>query len=314
MVPLPALYTKHLEAFTHTFLAACRSLAGYDVVHFHALGPSLFAFLPRWAGRKVVVTVHGLDWKRAKWGRLGRTVLKAGAWTAVHFPHRTIVVSRWLRRHFEKDYGRGTEYIPNGVTPEPPNPIDKLRRFGLQGNDYLLFLGRLVPEKGCHLLLEAYRKTDLPQKVLIVGETSHTDNYVRHLRTLAGDDPRVVFAGALYGDDKREAYSNAACLVFPSSLEGMPIVMLEAMSYGCPVLCSDIPETLEVVEGEASPYATIFRAGSEEDLAVRLRELLQDSKGMAEKAARAREHVVETYSWDVITGQTEALYASLVGN
>jgi glycosyltransferase involved in cell wall biosynthesis len=313
LVNLPAVYTKHLEAISHTALAACRVLRGFDVVHIHATGPSMLSFIPRLARRKVVVTVHRLDWKSEKWRGLAKPILRLGAWTAIHFPHKTIVVSRQLERHYAEQHGRETVYIPNGVSPGARRPVQALRRLGVTGDDYILYLGRLVPEKGCHLLIDALRQLDTKKKLLVVGETSHSDAYVDRLRSMAEGDNRVVFAGALYGDEKDEAYSNATCLVFPSTLEGMPIVLLEAMSYGCPVLCSDIPENLEVVKpGPHADFAATFQSGSTDDLAGRLQDLLANADRARQMADDAQAYVGRAFTWDAAATETERLYESLL--
>lgn len=324
LVNLPALYTKHLEAISHTFLAIWRTLLRYDVVHVHATGPSLLSFLPRLFGRKVVVTVHGLDWKRDKWQGPAKAILRLGTWTAIHFPHRTIVVSQYLRRFYAERYRREAICIPNGVPLSSPRALEGLKRFGIEGRDYILYLGRLVPEKGCHLLIEAFRRIETDKRLLIVGETSHSDAYVNRLRDLADGDERIIFAGALHGDDKDEAYTGAACLAFPSTLEGLPIVLLEALGYGCPVVCSDIPENLEVVYPEADsaapspsagecPYAQLFPSGSTDELRAALESVLGDPETARARAARAQAYVRQAFSWDHITEQTEGVYASLYG-
>ena len=316
LVNLPALYSKHLEAITHTFLAACRALRGYDVVHIHATGPSILAFLPRLAGRRTVVTVHGLDWKREKWGAAAKLFLRLGAWTAGAFPHRTIVVSRELQAFYRERYGRETVYIPNGVAPGTRRPLDRLRRFGVRGDDYLLFLGRIVPEKGAHLLIEAFRATPGDLKLLIVGGASHSEDYLSRLRALADGDPRIVFTGPLYGAEKEEVFSNARALVFPSTLEGMPLVLLEAMEFGCPVLCSDIPENLEVVRPDGAPggeLAALFPAGSAAALRDALPAFLSAPDAARARAAKAAEYAARTFDWDRIAAATEAVYRELLG-
>lgn len=313
LVDLPALYTKHFEAISHTLLASLRVLRGYDIVHYHAIGPSLVSFLPRLAGRGVVATVHGLDWQREKWRGAAKLILRAGAWTAVHFPHRTIVVSQSLQRRYAEEYRRPTMYIPNGVTIAAPRPADRIRRFGVSGNDYTLFLGRIVPEKGCHFLIEAFRGLKTDSKLLIAGSSSYTDEYYTRLQAAAAGDPRIVFTGPLYGIEKEEVFSNARCVVQPSTLEGMPIVLLEALSYGCPVLCSNIPENAEVLRADAdgsSPYGSLFKSASVEDLRTRLSALLAGTDGR-EKGLAGKAYVEKTYSWDQITAQTEEVYQAV---
>ena len=313
LINLPTIYTKHLEAIVHSFLAALASMQGYDIVHVHAVGPALTSFLPRWGGRRVVATVHAMDWRREKWSAVARGVLALGARAAVSFPYKTIVVSKRLQQYFLTELHRTTIFIPNGVTPGTPRPMNRLRRFGVKGNDYLLFLGRLVPEKGCHLLIEAFRKTNLSVRLLIAGDTTHTDDYLASLRRLADDDPRIVFTGALFGEEKDEAYSNAIGLVFPSLLEGMPIVLLEALTIGCPVLCSDIPENLEVICPEETPPAAGVKnlpAHSPSEWPPLLGDFVRQATELRQKAVSAASYFVARYDWKNIIQQTEEVYYS----
>ncbi|WP_022661399.1 glycosyltransferase family 4 protein [Paucidesulfovibrio longus] len=312
---LPAIRSKHLEAISHTALCQPFVLAGYDVVHFHATGPSLLSWVPRLAGRKVAVTVHGLDWRRAKWGGLASLILRAGAWTSAHCPNATIVVSRELREHYRQVYDRPTTYIPNGVNPPEQRELDRLRRFGLEPGAYLLSLGRLVPEKGLHTLVEAFRGLDTNLRLVIAGDPALAGDYPARLRALAGDDPRIVFPGPLFGEDKDEAFSNARLFCLPSELEGMPIALLEAMSYGCPALVSDIPECLEVVRPDGEePLALDFPCGNAPALNLALDRALHalaphDLKRLGE---RARQHVLAEYDWDRITRETLHVYETML--
>jgi glycosyltransferase involved in cell wall biosynthesis len=314
LVNLPALYTKHLEAITHSMLAAFCSTKGFDLVHVHAVGPSLTSFIPRMAGRRVVVTVHAMDWLRDKWGALAKCALALGARAAVTFPHRTIVVSKRLQEFFWSSFHRETIYIPNGVPPMVRRPLNRLRRWGLKGNDYLLFLGRLVPEKGCHLLLDAFQRSNLSCRLLIVGDATHTTDYLDGLRQKAQGDPRIMFAGALFGEDKEEAYSNALGLVFPSMLEGMPIVLLEALAIGCPVLCSDIPENMEIVSPPgASPIssAVVCPVRETDRFVSALVRFVEEADTLRSRALNESPRIAARYDWDHIVDQTEQVYLQL---
>lgn len=315
---LPAVYSKHLEAISHTALCLPFVLAGYDVVHFHATGPSLLSWAPRLTGRKVAVTVHGLDYRRAKWGGLASLVLRAGAWTSARCPDATIVVSRELQEHYLRTYHRKTVRIPNGVNPPERRALDRLRRFGLEPGRYLLSLGRLVPEKGLHTLIEAFRGLDTADadlRLVLAGDPALAGNYPERLRALAGDDPRIVFPGPLYGADKDEAFSNARLFCLPSELEGMPIALLEAMSYGCPCLVSDIPECLEVVRPEGEePLALSFARGDVGDLRRALAEALGPrAASLAGLGERGRGHVLARYDWERITDATLDVYRAMLG-
>ncbi|MBG0789920.1 MAG: glycosyltransferase family 4 protein [Desulfovibrionaceae bacterium] len=306
LVNRTAIYSKHLEAVTHTAIAVPSTLVGYDVVHFHATGPSLLSWIPRLAMTPTIVTVHGLDYLRAKWGKAARAILRAGAWTSAFCPSRTIVVSKVLREHYKKTYGRDTAHVPNGIEAPTLRTLDGLKRFGIDKGEYVLSLGRLVPEKGIHYLVEAFRGVDTSVKLVIVGGDSLSGGYLQELKVIAGDDPRIVFTGPLYGADKDEAFSNARMFAIPSDLEGMPIAMLEAMSYGCPTLSSDIPECMEVFDGREGEVGFSFTQGNIESLKAQLEMML--GLNLSPIGAAGRDYVLDNYNWDAITEQTLSVY------
>lgn len=310
LVNRPAVYSKHLEAITHTALAVPSVLRGFDVVHIHATGPSLLSWAPRLFGVPTVVTVHGLDFRRAKWGGAASLVLRLGAWTSAKCPNATIVVSRVLKEYYGETYGRRAVHIPNGIDMPTSRPLEALQRFGVERGGYVLSLGRLVPEKGIHYLIPAFRALDTPLKLLIVGGASHSDGYLDTLKQLAGNDECIVFAGPLYGAEKDEAFSNARLFAIPSDLEGMPIAMLEAMSYGCPVLASDIPECAEVLGGEEGMAGMTFQAGNVDELKKRLRDALE--MDLSPIGAAGRSLVLKEYLWDRIARQTLGVYSEVI--
>ena len=309
---LPAIYTKHLEAITNTIAAMVCSLRGFDIVHVNATGPALLSFLPRLLRRSVVVTVHGLDWKREKWGVLARWALKLGARAAAVFPHRTIVVSKMLRSHYLQQLGKEVTYIPNGVDlPRIPGPRSS-PGFGLEPGEYILFLSRLVPEKGCHTLIEAFRDLTTTKKLAIVGEHSHSRQYAESLRKLAAGDDRIVFTGPVFGDAKDAIYRAAYAFVLPSTIEGMALVLLEAMSYGKCCVCSDIPENLEVIEPECGQQLGVsFSSGDATQLKRRLEAVIGDPEFASALGAKARAHVAAQFDWDLIAGQYLDVFRSL---
>ncbi len=307
---LPSIPTKHLDAISHTCLATVDVLArGCDVVHYHALGPGLLAGVPRWlAGRRTVVTVHGLDWQRDKWGAAARRVLLMGEKAATALPDRTIVVSRALREHYRERYGAETTYIPNGITPPTLRPPRRLAQLGVD-RPYVLFVGRLVPEKGCHFLLDAWRS--LPDEVrgahqlVIAGDSGFTDQYVADLRAAA--PPETVFVGYVHGAELEELFSNAAVMVLPSTIEGLSIALLEGMSYGRCCLVSDIPPNVEAAAG----CAEAFPSGDVAALGRALAALLADPERRARMGEAAREHTLAHYAWDRVAEETAAVYLSL---
>ncbi len=310
LASLPSVRTKHLDAISHTALATATVLTGrYDIVHYHAIGPSSLSFLPRMLGKRVVATVHALDWRRRKWGAGARWFLRMGESAAARFPHEVITVSRLLAERFREAHGRETHYIPNGVIPGQKKPIEGLSRFGLEAGKYVLYLGRLVPEKGCHVLVEAFRALRTDMKLAMVGDTAFSGDYVRSLQQAASGDSRIIFTGALEGLLKDEAFSNAALFVLPSEIEGLPIALLEALSYGTCVLASDIPENVEALgDNRGVLHGELFRADSAEALRMRMADLLQSSDRRRTIGESGRDFVLKTYDWDEITRKTEKVY------
>jgi glycosyltransferase involved in cell wall biosynthesis len=311
---VPTVSTKHLDAVVHSALSTLVSMADApDVIHYHALGPGLLSPLPRYLSHsKVVLTVHGLDHHRAKWGSGAQAVLRTAAWMSARVPDATIGVSRELAEHYRSLYGRPIACIPNGVTVHQPRRADEITsRYGLVQGSYLLFVGRLVPEKAPDLLIRAFRHISDDLRLVIVGGSSFTDGYADSLRRLAAADPRVMLTGYVYGVPLEELYSNAAAFVLPSLLEGLPLTLLEAASYGTPVVVSDIPPHVQVVNDDA-PGRHLFRAGDEGSLAEALLRTIRGSPLEHEAARRFSKHVADTYRWDDVAQATEELYGRVL--
>jgi len=307
---LPTVGSKHLDAIVHSTLSTLDVLVrGADIVHYHAVGPGIPAALPRALSRgKVVLTVHGLDAERTKWGGGARAVLTFAQWLSARVPDDTIVVSQALQAFYRERYGRATTYIPNGVdepVTRPPEGI--VERFGLQGDDYVLFVGRFVPEKAPDLLVRAFRRVQTDRRLVLVGGSSFTDAYERSLRALVSSDDRVLMPGYVYGDLLEELYSNASAFVLPSSLEGLPLTLLEAISHGTPVVVSDIPANVEIVGGDG-PGHRVVPEGDETALSTALRRVL--SVGDAERAGAEalRRSVLDSFRWDDAVEMTEEVY------
>jgi glycosyltransferase involved in cell wall biosynthesis len=303
--------TKHLDAIGSSVVASLYSTASPpDIVHYHALGPVLASPVVRaLSTSRVVVTVHGLDQDRDKWGRAARLALGLGHQMSARIPHATVVVSRELERHYAERFRRPCVYIPNGVDPPVTRPADQIRSWGLRRGGFVLFVGRLVPEKSPDLLIRAYREVagDLP--LVIAGGSSFTDDYVSRLHDEARADPRVLFCGYVYGRKLAELYSNAAVFVQPSRLEGMPLTLLEAASYGTPVVASDIPPHREIA-GEHRAAMHLVSPSDQRALTQRLTEVLAQPDVAAAEALRR--HVLDTFRWDAAALDLEQLYESLV--
>jgi glycosyltransferase involved in cell wall biosynthesis len=312
-IPAPAANTKHLEAISHTALAAghCLTTSHYDLVHFHAIGPSLLSWLPKLRRLPTVATIHACDWKREKWGVVAKSVLRAGVRVAATAPDKTITVSYVLRDMLQKTYGRQPRYIPNGVylsAMRETLPIE-----GIGNRPFVLFLGRLVPEKQVHILIQAFTRLQGDFQLVIAGSSSHSDEYVDKVTQLAAADDRVMMIGSRYGAEKAWLLRNAAVFVQPSTLEGQPIALLEALACDRFTIVSDIPENVAVVTlGDDEPFGLIFRAGDVDDLARKLELALSPGSRLLSDTPGCGQLVQDRYDWARIAGETEAVYREAV--
>ncbi len=307
LVTVPTLERKGFAAVISSFFAAVRSAFGrYDVVHIHAEGPAFFCWLPKLFGKRVIVTVHGLDWQREKWnGGVASKFIHLGERAAVRFADEIIVLSENVRQYFLDTYSRATRFIPNGVSaPTLESPRRITDKWGLQKDGYILYLGRIVPEKGEIYLIEAFKQVKTGKKLVIAGGSSDTERYLKELQNLAAGDDRILFTGFVQGKLRDELYSNAYVYTLPSDLEGMPLSLLEAMSYGNCCLVSDIPECAEVVEDKA----VLFQKSNVDDLRQKLQTLCDQPETAAQYKANAAEFILNKYGWDDVVDKTLALY------
>ncbi len=308
VVRLPTIRSKHLETLVHTFLSTLHVLfRPCDIVHYHALGPALFSFIPRLVGKKTVVTVQGLDWQRKKWGRIASAVLRLGERAAVKLPTHTMVVSQALQKYYMDVHGAETSYVPNGGLLRERRLPDKIFDWGLEPEKYILFLGRFSPEKGCHLLVEAYEKLETDVKLVMAGASSYCDNYSRELRNHVSEQIKLL--DWVSGEQLDELLTNAMIFVLPSDLEGLSLALLDAMGAGLCVLSSDVAENREAV----ADAGFTFRRGDAADLADRLRFLIANPavREAAGKAAKRRIH--ENYQWPQIAAEIERVYLEMMG-
>lgn len=304
---LPTIPSKSLDAIVHTLISTLHLMQDdYDIVHYHAIGPATLAILSRMAGKNTVVTVHGLDWQREKWGKPAKLYLKIGERASVWFPYQTITVSKYLKGYLEEKYERPVTYIPSAVTDPVFLPPNEIRKYGIGERDYILFVARLVPEKGCHFLLEAYESLNPDMKLIVAGGSSHSDDYVAELRKHASD--KIIFTGYVFGDELHELYSNAYCYVHPSTIEGLPVTLLEAVAYGNCVIASDIPANTEVVEDTG----VIFESQNIDELREALKKVLADPALAEQLGRKAKAHGVEEYNYDRVTERTLALYHEIL--
>lgn len=316
LIHTPTIRTKHLDAFVHSLTASLHSIfQDYDIVHYHALGPTIFSWLPRFLGRKVVVTIQGLDWQRGKWGSFAKLFLKLTERTATYVPGKRIVVSKDQKEYFESKYGRNCVYIPNAVNIPQARPTSGIikERYGLNGKDYLLWMGRLTPEKRVDWLIKAFKeiRTKVPTfSLVIAGGSSATDQYVRRLERLAGDDEEIIFTGYVAGQEKEDLLANALLFVLPSYLEGLPIALLEAMSHGLPCLVSDILPHKEIISEGVNGF--LFQSNNFSNFVEKLKELLRSPNGWKNIGENAKQKVKRQYNWDNVVRKVEEVYKDVL--
>lgn len=294
---VPTIEKKGLAAISSAFFATMFCAFGkYDVVHVHAEGPALFCGILKLFHKRVVMTCHGLDHQRTgKWNAIARWCILQGEKSAVKNADEIIVLSKNVQKYFKDTYGRDTHFIPNGVNVPMIRSAKEINdKFGLTKDSYFLFLGRIVPEKGVHYLIHAFKNVNTDKKLVIAGGASDTDDYMQELKNMAKKDDRVLFTGFVQGELLEELYSNAYVYVLPSDLEGMPLSLLEAMSYGNCCIVSDISECAEVVEDKA----LVFKRANETKLKERLQEAADNTEKVKKYKEGAMDFICNKYNWE----------------
>lgn len=312
IISLPSVGTKNLDAITHTFLACLDIIFRRqpDVVHFHSIGPSslivlIKLFRPR---LKVVFTFHCKDYQHKKWGLLARLYLKLGELVGCKLADRTITISKELQAYVKATYGINTTYIPNGAEEVEAENSDLIKTWGLEKGNYLVSISRLVRHKGIHYLIEAYQKLVTDKKLVIVGEGAFTDEYVEELKTLANNNPNIIFTGNQSGRVLAQLYANAYAFVQPSEFEGLSVALLEAMSHGLACVISDIEANLEASEDTALS----FQSKNVEELQAKLAELISKPELAQVLGQKAKQRAQSEYNWENIAHNTEKLYNEMI--
>jgi len=308
--------TKHLDAITHTFTSIINTIKQRpDIIHFHGVGPSLLSWIPKIFCRKskIVVTIHCLDRQHLKWGFIARAALRLGERTAAIFADEQITVSKSLQYYYFNEYRKNPTYIPNGIRQMPNDIGSNLinSQFKLQPKKYILVANRLIRLKGIHYLIEAwqYAQTRYPKlftdyKLAIVGDSANNDNYVEELKKMAKDDNSIIFAGWQSGEILDQLYANSLFFVHPSENEGMPLTVLQAMSFGRPVLVSDIPGHKELVLD--SNYW--FENTNVYDLQEKLIWMLTNKSELNLVGQKNKKFVQNNFNWKDIVLKTEEVY------
>jgi glycosyltransferase involved in cell wall biosynthesis len=299
LVKLPTIPNKYLDTLVHSFFSSVHALfQPYDVCLYFIAGNSLVTWIPRLAGKRTIINVDGLDWKREKWPELARKYIRFAERMATVLPNAFLTDSTVVQRYYEDTYGVKPPYIAYGSDVQPLPPGDTLRKYGLEPGKYILFVGRLVPENCAHHLVEAYCM--LPDKhgmkCVIVGDAPYAEEYKQSLKEHACDGE--VFTGYVFGDGYRELSSSAYCFVETSGVGGTHPALLEAMGFGNCVVAHDTPENLETIGSAGLSYDGGQGAAS---LCRVLAQLLRDPQMVEERRAMSLAHVRANYSWDRIT-------------
>lgn len=307
---VPTPNSAKLNAIVYSALATARAVfRKYDIIHFHAEGPAAMVLLAKLFKKKTVVTVHGLDWQRSKWGGFATKFLKFGEKTAAKYADEIIVLSENVKNYFKSTYNRDTNYIPNGIErPDLASASIIGEKYFLKKDGYILYLGRVVPEKGIHYLIEAYNSLNTSMPLVIAGGASHTVEYENQIHETAKGNKNIIFTGFVQGAELAELYSNAYIYCLPSDLEGMPISLLEAMSYGNCCLTSNIDECTEVCVNNA----VYFEKGNAADLRDKLDYLIKNPQIVSSYKEKARDYICNKYNWDDVCDKTLQLYKNII--
>ncbi len=304
---------KGVSAMISSFTAAISATFGkYDILHFHAEGPCAAMWIPKMFGKRCVATVHGLDWQREKWGSgFASKYIKFGERVMAKYADEIIVLSESAREYFKQTYNRETTLIHNGIEKPLKKQTDNIEKlYNLSKGDYICTVSRLTAEKGIHYLIDAFNNVKTNKKLLIVGDTSDTDEYVELLKQKAANNPNIIFTGFMSGDTLEEIYSNAYLVVLASDIEGMSLSLLEALSYENAVLCSDIPENTLVTEDKAIN----FRKSDVEDLTEKLQMLCDNEDVVNNIKNGVDEFIVNKYNWKDVATTTFDLYKKVLQN
>lgn len=306
IITIPTINKKGIDALLYSFFASIKALFGkYDILHYHAEGSCAMLWIPHLFKKKIVVTIHGLDWQRSKWGGFATKYIKFGEKLAVKYADEIIVLSKGVQKYFKETYNRDTVFIPNGVNKPTIRDVNIIKeKYNLKKDDYILFLARIVPEKGLHYLIQAFKQIKTDKKLLIAGGASHTNDYLEKIKKMASEDERIIMTGFVQGQELEELFSNCYLYCLPSDIEGMPLSLLEAMSYGCNCLVSNIEENLQVT-GE---YAKVFNKSDVDSLKEELENMLNNEKKNGEDISK---YVLNKYNWNTVMKETEKLYKKI---
>jgi glycosyltransferase involved in cell wall biosynthesis len=310
IVTLPTIRTKNLSTIAHSFISTLHAMfTSVDVVHYFTTGATLFAPLARLAGKKTICSVDGTDWQRAKWGAIARRYLRLSESFAARICDVLISDSNDVKKYYKERHGVESVRIVYGIREQHSNRRDVLQRFGLREREYVLFVGRLVPENNIHHLIRSFKHISSEKKLVIVGDDPWEKTYVQSLKSEV--DPRVVFTGGVYGDGYAQLQQNAYVFVLPDEVGGTHPALVEAMGFGNCVLVNDTASNLEVIADSGFSYEG---AKGHEDLRDRLQYLLDHPGVVSEYRQRAQRRARGFYCWDDVIQRHIMVYEHAIGN
>jgi glycosyltransferase involved in cell wall biosynthesis len=308
LVTLPTVNSKHLSTIVHAFLSTIHLIFHRaDVVHYFVVGTTLFAPIPRLLGMKVVCSVDGTDWQRSKWGNFARWYLRFSERLAVLFCHRLVGDSRAVVRYYREVYGASSSLITYGIRESTSEGLEWLDRFALRPREYVLFVGRLVPENNIHQLIRAFEQANTKKKLVIVGHDPWEKKYVRSLKST--QDPRIIFTGGVYGAGYAQLQRNAYLFVLPDEVGGTHPALVEAMGFGNCVLVNDTPSNLEVISDAGFSYRGCEGA---QDLHRQLQTLLDNPQFVKKFRLKAERRARANYSWEHVVRDHASLYTQVL--
>jgi len=303
-VILPSINRLSLDTPVHSLLstlhAGLRNTA--DVIHYHGVGNAMFIPIARLFGKKTIVTVDGFDWRRPKWGSVAKWVLRRSYGWCVRWADAVVSDNQPVYEYFKTEFGRETDIVYYGTDLDFVPGDDGLREFNLRPRDYFLYVGGLIPDKGVHVLVDAYRKMTTDKKLVIIGDTPYFSKYAERLRS--NGDPRIVFTGFLYGAKCRQILQRAYAYIHPLLSDGTSPSLLQSMAAGNCVIASDLPETLGVVRGATLTFA----AGNSDDLRQKMIWALAHPEEVEQYRIRARERIEAQFTWPIVAGQYAEIY------
>ena len=308
LVVLLTIPHKYLDTLVHTFLCIVHSLfCQYDVILLCNAANSIFSFVPRLLGRKVVINVDGIERKRRKWNWLGKLWYLLGEFFSILFPNEVVSDAKVIQDYYWDRYRKKSKFIPYGANTKKVTTAKVLNKFGIRSNQYILYVSRLEPENNAHIVIKAFKKVKTNFELIIVGDAPYATEYKSYLKNLAESDPRVIFAGFVFGKSYKEFQSNAYCYIHATEVGGTHPALIEAMGFGNCVIANGTPENIEVV-GDAG---IIYKKNDVEDLKENIEYIIKNPEVIRIYGEKAKERIKANYSWDMVTDKYESLFLEM---